>query len=343
MRIGIITYHRAVNPGAFLQAYALQRVIQNAGYEVEILEHSTPKTLKREFISYFYRNKGFKRIWEARTIVKYFLLQNQYFNLSRSFSNYDSEVLNQYDAVVLGSDEIWNYKNWFFGLMPLFFGVGVEKSKKISYAPSFGSIDINETLPEMIKQAIPKIDYLSVRDYHSQAIIQNNFELNPSVCLDPTLIYDFSQETQHYDNREDIFLVYSTEVSPENQTKIIAFCRQHNLKIVSLLFSYPWADKCYISPHPFKVIEWFKRSKYVFTNTFHGTLFSLRFADKFALAIGTGKKEKIDTIIQMFSLDNQIMKDNLETMFNQNFSLERSDILQAKKAESLNFLLNSLP
>ena len=39
MKIGIITFHRALNYGAVLQAYALHEYLKQCGYEVEIIEY----------------------------------------------------------------------------------------------------------------------------------------------------------------------------------------------------------------------------------------------------------------------------------------------------------------
>ena len=39
MKIGIITFHRAVNYGAVLQAYALQHALEGLGAQAEILDY----------------------------------------------------------------------------------------------------------------------------------------------------------------------------------------------------------------------------------------------------------------------------------------------------------------
>lgn len=39
MRIGILTFHRAHNYGAVLQAFALQSLLTDLGHEVEIIDY----------------------------------------------------------------------------------------------------------------------------------------------------------------------------------------------------------------------------------------------------------------------------------------------------------------
>jgi hypothetical protein len=39
LKIGILTFHRVYNYGAVLQSYALQKVIKQLGYDVEIIDY----------------------------------------------------------------------------------------------------------------------------------------------------------------------------------------------------------------------------------------------------------------------------------------------------------------
>ena len=39
MKVGILTYHRANNYGAYLQAYALTMKVRSFGYEAEIIDY----------------------------------------------------------------------------------------------------------------------------------------------------------------------------------------------------------------------------------------------------------------------------------------------------------------
>ena len=43
MRIGIVTFHRAVNYGAVLQAYALQKKLESYGNQVDIIDYRCGK------------------------------------------------------------------------------------------------------------------------------------------------------------------------------------------------------------------------------------------------------------------------------------------------------------
>ena len=45
MKIGILTFHRAHNYGAVLQAYALQEILRSKGHYVEFIDYKNPYLL----------------------------------------------------------------------------------------------------------------------------------------------------------------------------------------------------------------------------------------------------------------------------------------------------------
>ena len=50
-KIGIITYHFALNYGAVLQCYALKEYLSSIGYDVIVLNYTTNKQLKNNYLS----------------------------------------------------------------------------------------------------------------------------------------------------------------------------------------------------------------------------------------------------------------------------------------------------
>ena len=60
MKIGILTFHRAHNYGAMLQAYALKHILQGKGHHVEFLSYCQPKieSAYKAFICNISRSNG---------------------------------------------------------------------------------------------------------------------------------------------------------------------------------------------------------------------------------------------------------------------------------------------
>ena len=117
MRVSIITFHRAVNYGAVLQAYALQEKIRQLGNEVEIIDYRCP--LIEEEVSPL---AGFRKKNGLVSSMKKFvfrIIKNRAFNkfmkkrLNLSTPYYVNDELpetnGKYDCYITGSDQVWNY------------------------------------------------------------------------------------------------------------------------------------------------------------------------------------------------------------------------------------------
>ena len=59
-KIGILTFHKAINYGSVLQAWALQNTLKMNGYDSEIIDYE-PKELRHLYETSLKDAKGFKR------------------------------------------------------------------------------------------------------------------------------------------------------------------------------------------------------------------------------------------------------------------------------------------
>ncbi|MEQ8822371.1 MAG: polysaccharide pyruvyl transferase family protein [Sumerlaeia bacterium] len=308
MRIGIVTFHRVVNAGGFLQAYALQQFLRNAGHDAMIANHIDRGVLKQEMKSAIHRAKGFKRFAELLPIWRYRQLQQKHFHLSPPIKDPASYDWSYFDVVVFGSDELWNYENFFYGLKPFFFGHGIEGPRKVSYAPSFGEIKPTDKLPEQVVSGIKSLDAVAVRDHNSVEVVKTQTGITPELVLDPTLIYDFEGDVVADNARDDALIVYATSVSEPHREQLRAFAKDKGLRLVSLGTRQWWCDEGYDKISPFEVLGWFSKAPYVFTNTFHGTIFATKFGATSCINIGHGKANKILSLSRTLGLENRILK-----------------------------------
>ena len=116
-KIGIITFHRAKNYGAVLQAYALQHTLEQLGSDCEIVDY------KCENIDNGYKPFQFSKTDPIKSILKSIVMYrkrakrieqfssfyNNYLKISdKTYSDSDiSECKNLYDAFISGSDQVW--------------------------------------------------------------------------------------------------------------------------------------------------------------------------------------------------------------------------------------------
>ena len=142
IRIGILTYHRSKNYGAFLQAYALcNRLNQEKNIDAKIIDFNTLKadqyynkkySLKETIKNYKYvnfhkkLNKAFDKTINKLILTKSSVINDDFYEMLK-FIKYD------FDIIISGSDEIWKIDN-LRGFPSAYWLPFKFKGKKISYA-----------------------------------------------------------------------------------------------------------------------------------------------------------------------------------------------------------------
>ena len=132
---------------------------------------------------YLYRQKT-KRFFKAFETLP----------LSSCFSLDNPEAMENYDVVVVGSDEVWNLFHPWYGAHPLFFGDRIKSERLISYAATFGNYPASAGLPQEWTDELLNFDWLSVRDDNSRRIVENATGLEPQLVLDPALQFSVKPE-----------------------------------------------------------------------------------------------------------------------------------------------------
>lgn len=145
-KVGILTFQQAVNYGAVLQMYALQKIVSELGYDVEIINYDSPK------IAEGYNPFHYQNIWKPKAFLSDVLNcfsrieRNQKFNAfiqeNMKLSSLISkdklvEIADYYDYYIVGSDQVWN-PDITGDDSTYFFDFVIRNEKKLSYAASFG-------------------------------------------------------------------------------------------------------------------------------------------------------------------------------------------------------------
>jgi len=211
-KVGIITYQDiADGKGRFLQAYALYTVINKLGYDAEIIDYypitmegrTRPVLSKKIFkimrnpkllpnyiakLQQCILNKIFqKQLIEKRNKYESFIRENIKVT-DKKYYGYQSilEANLCYDAFVCGSDQIWN--PYFQGKDSGYYLQFAPKEKRIAYAPSLGTIQLDDESKEILKSKISEIPFVSVREKSGAKLISNLIGRNVENVLDPTLL-----------------------------------------------------------------------------------------------------------------------------------------------------------
>lgn len=167
MKIGIITFHNALNAGAVLQAYALQVLLTQQGHNVEFINYNPIK--KYTFRNYVAKSpvvmfNKWRNIYNGKKYTKYGNF-NKVLNLSsiRYLSYEELKESNlDYDIYIVGSDQIWNF---YTSLSPVYMLDFVPNGKKkIAYAASMGQCRIDLSLYDDFRNKLMSFDAISLRE-----------------------------------------------------------------------------------------------------------------------------------------------------------------------------------
>lgn len=225
IKIGIVTFVKADNYGAELQAYALQKKLNMMGYDAEVLDlekeqgvmSSSKKniyiSLKNRIRYYgFWRgcNKFIQAVLETlserqanknnqeQIKAKHKIFEHFFENKIKHSPEYIklNDLANKnlpYDIYIAGSDQIWNYMQT--NRLDVFFLKFANRfhARKISYAASFSVPSIPKDLENVYKPLIENLDAISVRENNALEIISKLSRKNAVQVLDPTLLLNRSE------------------------------------------------------------------------------------------------------------------------------------------------------
>lgn len=191
MKIGILTHQYINNYGAFLQAWALRKAISELfpEDEVQIIDYVNVKhyIINAGGWFRFYKNRETLKEWFAKVQLPntFAKARNQEMVLSKRCFNARQINELEFDCIVVGSDEVWNYRDT-KGNAELKFGVGLTCKNLIAYPTEKNRINKIRSLLSDMKIAsrllevgceddfIPLLDtpmdYTETRNYIAQKI-----------------------------------------------------------------------------------------------------------------------------------------------------------------------------
>lgn len=358
MKVGILTWYKAINHGAVLQAYASCKVLESLGCNPVVLDFDWEiddekkenkwNKIKRRISSVtpskllWYRNV--KKNLKVKTKVFDEFIEN-YLPVGNKYN--DEKNL---DAVYIGSDMVFDTTE---GFNPYMYGVGVPSNYIFSYAASFGyttleSIKNNEHMVE-ISSALTKLKSIGYRDENTFSLCN---ELAPNVNkqenIDPVLMYGFEDEMTKWDTgkwkNEKYILVYaydSTMNDKETINQIKKISRKENLKIISCGYYHKWCDAS-IPASPKEFLEMFMHAKYIITDTFHGTVFSL-ICHKNFVSIIRKNGFKVKYLLDAAHLSHRIAENNIESIIEETLDFKYFDEwVEKERAKSKDYVAKNI-
>lgn len=292
MKIGILTFHRAHNYGAVLQAFALVTYLRSRGYDAEVVDYRPQAiedahgmfpvgrlnrmSLKRRIYwmikslpFLFYRKKRADKFYEfIRTLP----------TSSKIYTENCTEIKG-YDYLICGSDQIWN-KKILNGFDKFYTGQIKTDAKFISYAASTTINDIEEIYEYSC--FLSNFKRITVREAKLKDLLSSISPIPVIQVLDPVFLLTKLQWVKFSKNivKEDRYiLVYQVKRHPSVMKYAKELATYNDCKVIEITAEADFVPYSYryttLSPQEF--VGAFVNARCVVTTSFHGTAFAALF------------------------------------------------------------------
>lgn len=361
MRIGILTFHRANNYGALLQCYALNRALNMLGHDAEVIDYRQPAIEKSyckvglQDINPLRPVRFLKSLFLPQTLTRnirykrFLSFRKQFINCSEKIFSYDNKLIEGYDVIFIGSDQLWNSK-WTNGLDDYYWGNFRHSVNTIiaTYAVSMGKPEIDEDEKENIKHLLDNFDFLSVRENSLKSLLNNIINKDIKVTIDPTFLLRKEEWMKFVKPEKKKYVLIYPLIHTEETINIgKQIAKNHKLDYVIIDYQSHWKPmknhKQFVDPARF--LNLIANAEYVVTSSFHGTAFSVIFERQFYSVVARGTTNtRISSLLRKFGLENRIISkedfpSTMEIIAYNNLK-DRIDILVKKSMDYIIDVLN---
>ena len=346
MEILILTQPLHTNYGGLLQAYALQQILKGMGHDVvtdrlgvvrklplwnralRFLYHAVQFCILKNYRYYPYRYLFVSFDKESKAKRSISINTERFVNthidtidlLTRSNESV-IDAVRQFDAIVVGSDQVWRAT---MSDIPTYF-LSFTKAinvKRIAYAASFGTDDLNEYSKMDMKiasESIKLFDAVSVREKSGVHLCRDYFKMDAVHVLDPTMLLskdDYLKLIEEEDKpcSENILLTYVLDRTQEKNDIIqrveealhLTSCENGAVKYFSNVVESNVSECIY--PSVSRWVAGFRDAQFVVTDSFHGTVFSIIFNKPFVAILNSKRgSSRFISLLSVLGLENRLI------------------------------------
>ncbi len=356
MKMGIVTFHRALNYGAVLQSYALCNFLNSKGYSTEIIDYRNPAI---ETIYHSnqvnlsdlnqYEQFGLKaKLKRLVEIVYYKKLRKKFskfldvMSSKPVFNDTWQEIFNKYDYFITGSDQVFNctLTNDDFN----YYLKGIPSKKRIAYSASLGGYSLEEN-----KQCIEELMHFHKISVREELLIERlqRVGINHVAChMDPVFLLE-KKEWEEILELPKIKEKYVLIFSMNRSNDLVEYARKCiGNKKLKLIFLSPALVRTiqkgikqiwYASPQQY--LGWIYNAEYVFTDSFHGCAFSILFEKNFYVEVNPklGSSDRISNLLKIFCKEDYSKPEKIGLIENHTTEM---DIIRKNQSDTENYFKN---
>ena len=351
IRIGIITLSGYDNYGNRLQNLALQIALEQMGFNVNTLWvdssckkiDETPYTIKSLNLRYVKQFLA-KRITSHRKKnrqYKFKQFNDKYvkvYSIHISKDKIDKNIIDEFDYIIVGSDQVWNYQ--FDDVGKMFLLEDVPKQKSIGYAISIGQDTIPDELVSQYKSAVDGFKSISVREKQAAKLLYEISGKHIPIVCDPVMLLGrqdwlcFGKKVRA--TKQKYVLINILSQSKELIQRSLEIAK--SLKFKAIIIGSLKYRKGYEND-PGDFITYIDNADLVITDSFHAVTFSIIMNTPF-LAIK--REEPMDSriidLLEIMGLNKRYLETEEECNFlNVDFTTANS-VIKKKRKEAIDFL-----
>lgn len=361
-KVGIITFHYAYNFGSKLQAYALQTYLNQIGYGAKIINYIYDFDMYQYRLFHWtsYRERPKRLFRDILTLSKKIQrkkkfddFDRKYLDLTKEYHDCDSikELNSHFDAYIAGSDQIWN-TDCTCAVVPAYFLDFAKDTHifKMAYAPSIAHDKIDKKYIAEFQNGIRNFNVLSVRENTGKTLCQKLTDKPVSQIDDPV----FLLTAQQYKNisspirnvkKNNYIFVYTLEKNQELIEYAKRVSVQNNLTIVYFsefkIRDFGKNSINIFNQGPLQFLWLVDNARFVITNSFHATAFSVIFLKQFVTFLTNKSGSRMKDFLGKFELENRIYREGININCQINTAAVNRRLLQEQN-RCREFLCNSL-
>lgn len=334
------------NYGSMLQSFATQKMLEEYGFQFELLEYRkkyTPsfiiKSIPRLMNKIVWQDK-LNEYGKQRFLKKHPELSGDVQKRKQAYTEFRAhyfcapvvtyygyqqlkESSKKYVAFLTGSDQLWSPS----GLPTNFYNLmfADDKAVKISYASSFGVKEIPWYQKRRTKQYLDRIQFISCREESGSLIVKQLTGREVMTVADPTMLFDGHtwQEMLPCKTVQEGKYIFSylLGTSKEYRAEILKLSKETGLPIVSI-HQYVDADLGFgdisvTDAGPIEFVNLIRNAEYVCTDSFHGSVFSILYHrnfvvfNRYADNSSASKNTRIESLCSRLGLSERRFSGNI--------------------------------
>ena len=303
-KILLVTLFDNNNIGNRLQNFALYKVLQEKNVEVDVLDngYTIKATIKDEFknsIKFFLGLLGFKK-YKIKHQKYVFFRRRQKANIAFNNKNIPTVIKmknkkifdkdwSEYDLAIVGSDQVWHNWNSCENELSYYYLNFISDNKRVAYAASFGFEEFPEKDYLQHKQGIEQMKFISCREKTGCGLVKQIIKKDVPKVLDPTLLLTAREWMKIGEQASEItksqknfafvfFLGKQSEEYKKYINKIIV-----ELGVNKIIDFNDFKNTSITGCSPEGFVSLINNADYIFTDSFHCTVFSLLFNKEFTV------------------------------------------------------------